>query len=93
MFCAIMFQSLFQPYYLIVMVKSESCMRNRKYVINYSFMLSASMAVSTVLAFTQMILKFNGKAKSQIITRSVTVEQSQGDCRITLVRTWLQVTG
>ena len=77
MFCAIIFQSFFQPYYLVVMVKSESCIRNQKYAISYSFMLSASMAVATVLACTQMILKFNTNAKSQWITQSVTVEQSR----------------
>ena len=66
MFCAISFQLLVQPYYLVVMVKSESCIRNQKYAISYSFMLSASsMAVTTVLASTQMILKFNGEAKSK----------------------------
>ena len=64
MFCAIIFQSLFQPYYPVVMVKFESCMRSQEYAVNYSFMLSASMAVTTVLARTQMILKLNGKAKS-----------------------------
>ena len=56
---------------------SESCIRNQKYAINYSFMLSASMAVTTVLACAQMILKFNGKVKSQLITQSVMVEQSR----------------
>ena len=41
-----------------------------------------------------MILKFNGKAKSQLITQSVMVEQSRnwGDCRVTVVRTGSQVT-
>ena len=37
-----------------------------RYVTKYSFMLSASTAVTTVLACTQMILKFNGKVKSQL---------------------------
>ena len=76
MFCAIIFQLLSQPYYLVSMVKPESCLRNKKYAIIYLFMLPASMAVTTVLACTQIILKFNVKAKSQFITQSVTVEQS-----------------
>ena len=59
------------------MVKSESCIRNKKFAINYSFMLSACMAIAIILAYTQMILKFNGEAKSQLITQSVTVEQSR----------------
>ena len=66
MFCAIIIQLLLQPYYQVAMVKSESCIRNQKYSINYSFMLSGSMAVTTVLACAQMILKFNGKVKSQL---------------------------
>ena len=77
MFCATTFQLLSQPYYLISMVKSKSCLRNKKYAIIYLFMLPASMAVTTVLACTQMILKFNIKAKSQFITQSVTVDQSR----------------
>ena len=40
---------------VVVMVKSESCIRNQKYAISYSFILSASMVVTTVLACTQMI--------------------------------------
>ena len=36
-YCATTFQLLFQPYYLVVMFKSESCIVNQKYVIiNYS---------------------------------------------------------
>ena len=58
MFCAIIFQLLFQLYYLVVMAKSESFIRNQ------SFMLFTSMSIATVLACTQMILKFNGETKS-----------------------------
>ena len=43
-------------YYLVVMAKSEPSIRNKKYAISYSFMLSASKAITTVLACTQMIL-------------------------------------
>ena len=76
MFCAIIFQLLFQPYYLVVTAKSESSMRNKKYAISYSFMLSASKAATTVLACTQMIFQFNGETKYQLVTQSVTVKQS-----------------
>ena len=77
MFCAIVFQSFFQPYYLVVTAKFESSIRDKKYAISYSFMLSASKAVTTVLGCTQMILQLNGETKSQLGTQSVTVEQSR----------------
>ena len=67
MFYAIILQLLFQPYYLVVPAKSESSIGNKKYAISYSFMLSASKAVTNVLACTQMILQFNGETKSQLI--------------------------
>ena len=59
------------------MAKSESSIRNKKYAISYSFMISASKAVTTVLVCTQMIFQFNGETKSQLVTQSVTVEKSR----------------
>ena len=70
MFCARICQLLFQPYNLVVTAKSEFSIRNITYAISYSFMLSASKAVATVLACTQMILQFNGETKSQVVTQS-----------------------
>ena len=96
MFCAVVCQLRFQLYYLVVTAESESSIRNKKYANNYSFMLSASKAVTTVLACTQMVLQFNGETKSLLVTQSVPVEQSRNKgecCRVTLVGTCLQMTG
>ena len=66
MFCALIFQLLFQPYYLLIVVtaKSESSIRNKKYAVTLSCFLPVSKAVTTLLACTQIILQFNGETKS-----------------------------